>query len=598
MSEMGFWSKVGAAITSVRVFATNLLFLLLLVVILLATFSSSSGVVVPENSALVIDPRGVLVDQRTIGDSLQNLINPASVGREVELGELLKTIEHAATDDRISMLMLRLDRLQGLSPGHADTLGAAVQAFQASGKQTLAYGNFYDQGQYQLASYTEAVYLHPMGQVVLPGYGGNGLYFKELIDKLRININIFRVGKYKEFVEPYTRSDMSAEAREANQMLLDGLWQHYAAQVTDNRQLPPSVFQRYTQEFPAQLSTAGNMATAAIENLLVDELLTPDALRSRVAAVVGYNDNGEFNGIGFNDYLSTIDRTSPGRENQIAVITATGPVVSNRMRGALSAEQIIPLIRQARQDDAVSALVLRINTPGGSSFASELIRQELELLQLSGKPVVVSMSNVAASGGYWIAATTDHIVAEPTTITGSIGVFGIVPTFEDSLAEVGIATDGVGTTPLSQADPLAGLTPAMTQLLQNNVEITYEQFLNLVARGREMSVEQVDELAQGRVWLGDRALELGLVDQLGSQQDAIAAAAELAGISNYSIRQMRTPMSAREMLLQELFGEENSQIPQHPLLNRLSAAWQQLAAFEDPAHTYALCEGCLDFIGY
>jgi protease-4 len=391
---------------------------------------------------------------------------------------------------------------------------------------------------------------------------------------------------------------MSAEAREANQALLDGLWQHYTAQIVDNRQLPADVFRSYTQDFPTALNSAGSMATAAIEGLLVDELLTPDALRSRVAAVVGYSERGEFNGIGFTDYLAAIGPKQPGSGSQVAVITATGPVVSNRMRGALSAEQIIPLIRQARQDDAISALVLRINTPGGSSFASELIRQELELLQLSGKPVVVSMSNVAASGGYWIAATTDHIVAQPTTITGSIGVFGIVPTFENSLAEIGIATDGVGTTPLSQADPFAGLTPAMTQLLQNNVEITYEQFLNLVARGRDMTVEQVDEVAQGRVWLGDRALELGLVDQLGDQHDAISMAAELAGISDYSVRQIRTPMSAREMLLQELFGEENSLLPEHPLFDRLSAAWRQLATLEDPAHTYALCEGCLDFLGY
>ena len=598
MSERGFWSRLGAVITSVRIFTINALFLVLLLVIVLATFSSSSGVVVPDDSALVLNPRGVLVDQRAIGDSLQSLISPESVGREVVLGDLLRALEHGREDDRIRMLVLRLDRLEGVSPGHADTLGKAIKAFEDAGKQTLAYGNFYSQGQYQLASYAHAVYLHPMGQIILPGYGGNSLYFKDILEKLKINVNIFRVGKYKEFVEPYTRRDMSSEAREANQALLNGLWGHYAERIIANRQLEPAVFDQYTQSFPDQLKAAGSMATAAVENLLVDELLTPDALRSRVAGVVGYNDSGEYNGIGYTDYLAAIQSSAPQGDRQIAIITASGPVVSGRMRGAVAADQVIGLIREVRRDDDLAALVLRLNTPGGSSFASELIRQELELLQLAGKPVVVSMSNVAASGGYWIASTTDRIIAEPTTITGSIGVFGVVPTFEDSLAEIGIATDGVATTPLSRADTFAGLTPAMETVLQANVEITYEQFINLVARGREMSVEQVNEVAQGRVWLGDRAVELGLVDELGTLDDAVAVAAELASISDYGTRHLSVPLSAREMLLQQFFSDENTRAVSHPLLLRMTAAWQQLEALDDPLNTYALCEGCLNLLDY
>ena len=250
--KKGFWARLGSGLTTLRVFVTNVIFLILMMFILGALFSSSGVVVVPDNSALVLNPRGVLVDQRAITDSLASLLSPDSGGREVELGALVSALERAAEDDRITMLVLRLDRLQGVSPGHADTLGKAVQAFRETGKETLAYGNFFSQGQYQLASYAESIYLHPMGQVVLPGYGGNGLYFKELLDKLNVNINIFRVGKYKEFVEPYTRSDMSAEAREANQVLIDALWSHYSDRIIANRDISLSEFNDYTQNLPGR----------------------------------------------------------------------------------------------------------------------------------------------------------------------------------------------------------------------------------------------------------------------------------------------------------------------------------------------------------
>jgi len=603
MSEQrGFWSRLGAGLTTLRIFFANAVFLLVLFVVLVLIFSTSGVVVVPDNSALVLNPRGVLVDQRSVTDSLESLLIGESPGKEVELNSLLTALDRAAVDDRISMLVLRLDRLEGISPGHAETLGGAISRFRESGKQTIAYGNFYSQGQYQLASFADAVYLHPMGQVLLQGYGGNNLYFKDLIDKLRVNVHVFRVGRYKEFVEPYTRTDMSAEAREANQALVDGLWAHYARSVISNRALPSGVFESYTQEFPAQLQAAGSTATAAVENLLVDELLTPDAMRNRVASEVGYNDQGEFNGISYTDYLLGSSDPASSGDQQIAVITASGPVVTGKAPGTIVADQIIEQIRQVRRDENLAALVLRLNTPGGSSFASELIRQELELLQLTGKPVVVSMSNVAASGGYWIASTSDRIVAEPTTITGSIGVFGVIPTFENSLAEIGVATDGVATTPLSGADTLAGLTPAMQQILQSNVEIIYEQFVNLVARGRDMTPEQVDGIAQGRVWIGSRAQELGLVDDLGGLKDAIAIAAELSEIDDYGVRYLQVPLSARELLLRELFSNDaiggGFAVAQHPLLRQFTSAWERLRSLDDPSHSYLLCEVCGGFTDF
>ncbi len=589
-ARRGFFSRLGSFLTTTRIFVANTLFVLFVLFVLVMVFATSA-VVVPDNSALVLNPRGVLVDQRAIGDSLESLLSPGTVGREVTLNDLLEAIERAERDDRISMLLLRLDQLQAASPGHAETIGAAIQAFRDAGKQVMAYGNFFTQSQYLIASYADAVYMHPMGQILLPGYGGNQLYFKELLDKLNINVNIFRVGRYKEFIEPYTRSDMSPEARDANQALVDGLWAHYAGRIVANRDLEPGTFERYTQQFPDQLSAAGDPATAAVEHLLVDELLTPDAARSRVGNVVGYNGQGDINGIGFEDYLAATSAAPRPGERAVAVLTASGPVVTGRSRGTVAAERVIEQIRRVRRDDDIAALVLRLNTPGGSSFASELIRQELELVQLAGKPVVVSMSNVAASGGYWIASTTDRIVAEPTTITGSIGVFGLVPTFEDSLAAIGVATDGIGTTPLPRADPLAGLPPAMSEILQAGVENTYEQFLNLVARGRDMDPQRVDEIAQGRVWLGARAVELGLVDELGVLDDAVVAAAQLAELDNYQIRYFRSPLSAREMLLQQLINGD-ALLPPHPLGDRLQSAWRWLGLLDDPRHSYAICEGC------
>jgi protease IV len=600
VSRKGFWSRVGAALTTLRVFVANALFVLLLLFVLFLMFSGSGVIVVPEKSALVINPRGILVDQRTITDSLGSLLSGDGPGREVELNSLLTAVERAAEDDRISMLVLRLEQLEGISPGYAETLGQAIRKFSEAGKETVAYGNVYSQGQYHLASFADAVFLHPMGQVLLPGYGGNNLYFKDLLEKLKVNVHVFRVGRFKEFVEPYTRMDMSPEAREANQTLVDSLWQYYSQQVIANRRLSPAQFESYTQEFPRQLQAAGSMATAALENLLVDELLTPDAMRSRIASQVGYDDQGEINGIGYTDYLAASRELNLGGGQQIAVITASGPIVAGKTPGAIAADQMIEMIREVRRNGDLEALVLRLDTPGGSSFASELIRQELELLQLAGKPVVVSMSNVAASGGYWIASTTDRIVAQPTTITGSIGVFGLVPTFENSLSAIGVGTDGVATTPLSGADIAAGLTPAMTEILQTNVEITYKQFLNLVARGRDMTPEQVDEIAQGRVWIGSRAQELGLVDELGNLQDAIVAAAGLAGLDDYGVQYLSVPMSAREMLLREFLDDgvtSAAALNQHPLFAQLSAAWRLLNALDDPLDSYALCESCPSLSG-
>lgn len=593
-----FFNRLGRGLTRARNFTLNAIFLLLLFVLVVALFADNTPVV-PDDSALLVNPRGVLVDQRSPLDPLAEFLAPETPG-EVELGEITGALEQAAGDDRIHMAVLDLDELVGMSAGQAIIIGDAVRAFQAEGKEVVAYGSGFGQSQYLLASYADALYLHPMGQLILPGYGGNNLYFKELLDKLNVSIHIFRVGKYKEFVEPYSRTDMSEEARQANQALVDELWSAYRTRLIENRKLDGPVLDRFTHSLPEQLEAMGDLATVALEHHLVDELLNLDEARARVANEVGYASDGEFLRIGFDDYLRA-NPVSQGRGKAVAVIMAEGPIMMGRQnQRVIAADTVSRLIRRAREDDEVAALVLRVNSPGGSSFASEIIRQELELLQLTGKPLVVSMGNVAASGGYWISATADRIYAMPTTITGSIGVFGIVPTFERALDKIGVRTDGVETTPLSRAfDPFSGLSEDMSRILQLNTEQTYEQFLNLVARGRDMTPEAVDAIAQGRVWTGTTAQGLGLIDELGDLDDAIAKAAELAELDAYRTKRIRPDLSPREILLNSLAGIESEWMPlgRTRIAEVLAGAERFLEMLNDPADSYAICEPCMGLSG-
>ncbi len=440
--------------------------------------------------------------------------------------------------------------------------------------------------------------MHPDGQIVPMGYEINRLFFSDMIEKLEVNVHIFRVGKYKEFVEPYIRSDMSEEAREANQKLVDELWRNYTETVVTNREIEPQSFKNYAEQYsPLLTAAAGDMGRLALEFHLVDELLTPDQTRDRIASTVGYARAGEFNGIGYRDYLTAAGAEEPAAGgSNVGVITAQGPIVmGSDGRGVIAADDTVELIRRARMDDNVAALVVRVNSPGGSAFASELIRQELELTQLAGKPVVISMSSVAASGGYWIAATANRILAHPTTITGSIGIFSVIPTFEESLARIGVRSDGVGSSALSGTlDLSSGIEAPMAAVLQASVERGYDQFINLVARGRDMTPEAVDEIAQGRVWVGSTALELGLVDALGGVDEAIEAAAGLAGLDTYGVKEIEEPLSARALLLKQL-GEsvELSLLPEFPeVFGLLTRSASLIRLLDDPSHRYALCEAC------
>ncbi|MCZ6656262.1 MAG: signal peptide peptidase SppA [Gammaproteobacteria bacterium] len=596
MTDQTVVQRVGAGITKLRNFVMNTIFLVVMVAVIVLVVGSFGDVRVPENSALVLNPRGAMVEQRSIHDPFDDLWLIGQNLPEANIHELVRAVEHAATDDRIEMIVLDLDELSWSSNTHATYLGTALDGFKATGKQVIAFGNYYSQAQYSIATFADAIYLHPFGQLMFSGFGAYQLYFKNLFDRFDVNVHVFRVGEYKEAIEPFTRSDMSPAAKEANQQLVGGLWQVYADLVVENRDIEAEAFDYYTHAFDDALTAAGgDMARAALEHHLVDELLTPDQARTRIADTVGWDADDHFNGIDYRDYLQAVGREPPKAKN-VGLIVARGTIQMGDDQRAAGADGLIRLIRQARADDSVRALVLRVDSPGGSAFASELIRQELELLQLADKPLVISMGNVAASGGYWIASTADKIIAHPSTITGSIGIFAMMPTFEKTLSNFGVHTDGVGTSPLSGTlDPMRGINEPMQRVLQANVENGYRQFINLVARGRNMTLQAVREVAEGRVWLGSTAMKLGLVDELGDLSQAIDAAAELASLTDYGIKSFTTPISTRNLLLQELFDARSRQ-PQNPLVGSIREVWTQLSGLNDPMHTYSLCEACLGLL--
>ncbi|MEC7560414.1 MAG: signal peptide peptidase SppA, partial [Pseudomonadota bacterium] len=524
-----FFTRTGQRITKLRNFVLNSVFVLAILLVFGSLLGSCESDSVPEGSALVINPRGALVEQTAPPVSFPDVLFMGGVVEETAIGDVLDAISYAADDDDIKLLLLNLDELSYASSAQSLRIGEALASFKESGKQVVAYADYFSQYQYHIASYSDALYMHPMGQALLTGYGGNNLYFREMLQKLSINVHVFRVGDFKSAVEPFTRDDMSDEAKLANKTLYGGLWNYLLEDIARNRQIPRTEVETYSEQFSVLLQkSGGDMARAALEAKMVDELLTRDQVRSRIADQVGWiEENRQLNAIGMDRYLR-LRQQSPDAPatDEIAVLVAQGTIMEGDAPGIAAADALIRKIRDARFNDQVKALVLRVDSPGGSAFASELIRQELELLQLAGKPVVASFASVAASGGYWISATADAIVSEATTITGSIGIFGVIPTFENSLDRLGIHSDGVGTSPLGNADSLSGLNDETKSIFQSNIEFGYQQFLDLVARGRNMETEAVEEIAQGRVWQGDKALELGLVDALGDLDTAIEKAAE------------------------------------------------------------------------
>ncbi|MCZ6560068.1 MAG: signal peptide peptidase SppA, partial [Gammaproteobacteria bacterium] len=505
-------------------------FILLLLIFSLIIVGLSSDIkLVPQSAALRIAPFGNIVEQYQ-GDAVDRALDEILGDAEPQamLRHLVEALEKAANDPRISSVVLQLNRMGSAGLSNLQTIGRAIDRFRESGKPVIAIGDYYSQGQYYLASRADEIYMHQMGGVFIDGFGYYRLYMKEALEKLKINMHVFRAGKYKSYGAPYERDDMSAEEKEAATEWLGDLWTAYQQDVTAARDLDADALSDYANNFVADLRVEqGNMAEVAANAGLIDELLSHEEMMDRLTDVAGSNgdDYKAYSYIDYDDYVEAIsaeDALISKSSDKVGVIVAVGSILSGRQPpGSIGSDSLGRLIRDAREDDSIKAVVLRIDSPGGSALASEVIFQELVSLRDAGKPLIVSMGDVAASGGYWIALPADKIWANPTTITGSIGVIAMFPSIDGSLKALGLNMDGIGTTSLNgQFNPAMGLGEDGSDLIQLGVDFSYREFLKKVSENRNMSVSEADELAQGRVWSGVDAYNLGLVDELGDLEQA------------------------------------------------------------------------------
>jgi len=595
----------------------NLLFIVIVAVLAVSIFSGDDKVEVPPTAALILNLTGDLVEEKRWADPIATAINESLGGQEespeVLVSDVVNVVKKATKDNRIQAMVLDLSMLGGGSLDKMKLIGSAIEDFKSAGKKVFAFGGYYGQGQYFLASYADEIHLSPMGAVILEGYGSYPMYYKNALEKLKINTHVFRVGTYKSAVEPFLRNDMSDAAKEANIAWLTELWNNYKSQVAARRGFDVTNFDETYAALLEKLQAAeGDLSQYALNAGLVDHINTKEAFRRNLVAIVGENDEHTYNHVTFNDYA---DLVIPAQQfdnpltDKVGVVVARGVIVDGQAKaGSIGGDSTAALLRQARHDDKIKAVVLRIDSPGGSAYASEVIAQEIRLLREAGKPVIASMGSVAASGGYWIAAPTNEIWAAPTTITGSIGIFGLLHTAENVLPTLGLNVDGVGTTELAGMSgglPLfKGLDDKAKDLFQLLIERGYTEFLTMVGENRNMSVTDVDKVAQGRVWTGSKALELGLVDKLGTFDDAVKAAAEKAGLSQYDVKVVKQSLTPSEQMIKELLGEAKAQgwlpqthvSPEQKLLGKFTQQLKQdfvlLNQFNDPNGVYSYCVGC------
>jgi protease-4 len=590
----------------------KVLHLLLLVLLFMVVFGALSGAppIMPQKAALFMQPLGPLVEQLD-GDpydrALAELLGDAAPQTLVQ--DLIDALAFAKTDDRITAVHLELSAIGGGGLNKLNRIGAAISDFKESGKPVIASADFFSQSGYYLAAYADELYMHPEGIVFLEGYGGYRSYYKEAIDKLRIDWNIFRVGTHKSYVEPYTRMDMSPEDRESRARLVDQFWTMYQDDVELARGLTEGTIDEFAQNLVAHaVASDGDLAVAAHQAGLVDGLLGRSELRDVLKEYAGEDsdDSSQYASVHSIDYLRNM-RLLHGddvKDENVAVIMAVGDILNgSQPSGSIGGDSTAALLRQALTDDSVKAVVLRVDSPGGSVFASEVISNEIQALKVAGKPVVASMGSVAASGGYWIAMATDKIIASPATVTGSIGVFGMFPTYQRTLEAVGIATDGVGTTPWAgQLRPDRAMSDAVKELFQLAINNSYGDFISGVADRRAMDKADVDAVAQGQVWTGTEALAYGLVDELGTFEDAVRIAAESAGLEEGRYGQMLIEIGlspTEQMILDFLalskgMGFDMSKLAREPgVLQNFANNMQRLLAgisrFNDPKGIYSHC---------
>ncbi|EJG2417776.1 signal peptide peptidase SppA [Salmonella enterica subsp. enterica serovar Kentucky] len=605
----GFFKWTWRVLNLVREMVLNLffIFLVLVGVGIWMQIGNGSNSEQTARGALLLDISGVIVDKPSTNHRLGALgrqLFGASSDRlqENSLFDIVNAIRQAKDDRNITGIVLDLKNFTGADQPSMRYIGKALREFRDSGKPVFAVGENYSQGQYYLASFANKIWLSPQGQVDLHGFATNGLYYKTLLDKLKVSTHVFRVGTYKSAVEPFIRDDMSPAAREADSRWIGELWQNYLHTVSANRQISPQqLFPGAQAIIDGLTSVGGDTAKYALDHKLVDALASSADVEKALTKQFGWSKTeNNYRAISYYDYSL---KTPADTGGTIAVIFANGAIMDGEETpGNVGGDTTASQIRDARLDPKVKAIVLRVNSPGGSVNASEVIRAELAAARAAGKPVVVSMGGMAASGGYWISTPANYIVASPSTLTGSIGIFGIINTVENSLSSIGVHSDGVSTSPLADISMTKALSPEVQQMMQLSIEYGYKRFITLVADARKRTPEQIDKIAQGHVWTGEDAKANGLVDSLGDFDDAVAKAAELAKLKQWHLDYYQDEPTVLDMVMDSMTGSVRAMLPEAiqamlpaPLVsaaNTVKAEGDKLAAFNDPQNRYAFCLTC------
>lgn len=605
----GFFKWTWRLLNFVREMVLNLFFIFLVLVGVGIWMQVSGGdsKETASRGALLLDISGVIVDkpdssQRFSKLSRQLLGASSDRLQENSLFDIVNTIRQAKDDRNITGIVMDLKNFAGGDQPSMQYIGKALKEFRDSGKPVYAVGENYSQGQYYLASFANKIWLSPQGVVDLHGFATNGLYYKSLLDKLKVSTHVFRVGTYKSAVEPFIRDDMSPAAREADSRWIGELWQNYLNTVAANRQIPAEqVFPGAQGLLEGLTKTGGDTAKYALENKLVDALASSAEIEKALTKEFGWSKTDKnYRAISYYDYAL---KTPADTGDSIGVVFANGAIMDGEeTQGNVGGDTTAAQIRDARLDPKVKAIVLRVNSPGGSVTASEVIRAELAAARAAGKPVVVSMGGMAASGGYWISTPANYIVANPSTLTGSIGIFGVITTVENSLDSIGVHTDGVSTSPLADVSITRALPPEAQLMMQLSIENGYKRFITLVADARHSTPEQIDKIAQGHVWTGQDAKANGLVDSLGDFDDAVAKAAELAKVKQWHLEYYVDEPTFFDKVMDNMSGSVREMLPDAfqamlpaPLASVASTVKSEsdkLAAFNDPQNRYAFCLTC------
>lgn len=524
---------VWRSINFIRDLIMNLVFLtfVLLLALSISLFISGDskkahGPLVGDQGALYLNLDGYLADNRE-EPSWENALkefNDQHIPRQISTFDVVYAITNAEKDERIKGLVFDLNFFEGGDLPALEYIGRAISDFKRSKKPVIVFADNYNQKQYLLASYADQIYLNPVGKVSILGMKQQNLYFKSMLNMLDVTTNVFRVGTYKSAVEPLLRDDMSEAAKEDMKSWLNQMWTNYVSIVADNRQIEPSAVLPDAKTYVEELRVLkGDSSAYTKQRGLITEFADRLTVEDKLIEIFGKTELGELKMVEFDRYLADLpDRMTSSDKHKIAVVNVEGAIIDGEsFEDDVGGDTIARLLRQAKDDESVKAVVLRVNSPGGSAFASEIIRQEVTHLQKAGKPVIVSMGGMAASGGYWISSTADYIVADKNTITGSIGIFAVLPSFEKTIKKAGVSADGVSTSPLSELSLFSPLSNELNDVFQLEIEHGYDKFISLVAEGRALDKADVEKVAQGKIWLGQEALKHNLVDQIGTFDDAV-----------------------------------------------------------------------------